>query len=123
MPHQASGVDFSTGGNDLGFTNPLLLCSGGKRGRDFRTEDDILDEDTLDGNTPLVGDITNNFGNFVGDGFALGDNALNGAGADDVSEGGLCSFDERLAEISDAKGCAVRVGDLEVDDGVTIIGW
>lgn len=120
MPHQTSSVDFGAGGNDLRFTNSLLLSGRGERCRDLGTEDDIFDEDTFDGDTPLVGDIADDFCNFVGDGFTFGDNALDGTGTDDVTEGGLGSLNERLTKISDAEGCAVRVGDLEVDYGVTI---
>lgn len=120
LPHQTSSVDFGAGGNDLRFTNSLLLSGRGERCRDLGTEDDIFDEDTFNGDTPLVGDIADDFCNFVGDGFTFSDNALDSTGTDDVTEGGLGSLNERLTKISDAEGCAVGVGDLEVDYGVTI---
>ena len=81
-------------------------------------EDDVLDEDAFDGDTPLVCDVAYDFGNFEGDGFALGDDALDCAGSDDVAEGGLRALDEGLAKVADAEGGAVGVGDLEVDDRV-----
>ena len=118
MTHEARGVDFCAGSDDLGFSETLALRSGGQRRGHLGREDDVLNEDALNGNTPLVRDVADDLGNLEGDGLALGDDGLDGARADDVAEGGLRALDEGLAKVADAEGGAVGVGDLEVDDRV-----
>jgi hypothetical protein len=120
LSHQAGCVDFSTGSNDFGFTDSLLLSSRGKGGRNFGTEDDILDEDTFNRDTPLVSDIADNFSDFIGNGFSFSYDALNSASTNYVTKGGLSSLDESLAKVSDTKGSAIWIGDLEVDNRVAI---
>lgn len=97
-----------------------MLSSAAQTGRNLGAEDDILDQDTLDGDTPLVCDVPDNLGDLERDGFTLGDDGLHGACADDVSQGGLRSLDEGLAQVGDTECGAVRVADLEVDDGITV---
>ena len=58
--------------------------------------------------------------NFEGDGLALGDDLLETATAHDGAEGGLGALAERLADVGDAEGGAVRVGDVEDEDGVDL---
>ena len=118
LPHQARRVDLRPRRDDLTLTQALLLRGGGQARRNLGREDDVLDEDALDGYTPLVRDVADDLGNLEGDGLALGDDGLDGARADDVAEGGLRALDEGLAEVADAEGSAVGVGDLEVDDRV-----
>lgn len=121
MAHEPSGVDLRARGNDFGLSDTLLLCGGGERGRNLGVEDDVLDEDTLDGNTPFVGDVSDNFSDFECDGLAFGDDALDGAGANDVPEGCLGTLDESLAQIGDTEGGAIGVANLEVNNRVTVI--
>jgi len=97
LPHETSRVDFSARSNDLGLSDPLLLGSRGQGRGYFGAEDDILDEDTLDGDTPLVGNVSHNLCNLECNGLALRDDALDSACADDVSERGLCAFDQGLS--------------------------
>jgi len=99
-----------------------LLGSRRQRGRDFGSENDILDKDTFNGDTPLVRDISNDFSNFEGYCLTFGNKALNGACTDDVSECGLSSFDKSLTKVSDSKGCSEGVANLEVNDGITTGG-
>ena len=58
--------------------------------------------------------------NFERDGLALGDDLLETATADDGAEGGLGALAERLADVGDAEGGAVRVGDVEDEDRVNL---
>jgi hypothetical protein len=118
LPHETCRVDFGTGRDDLALSDPLLLCRGRERCRDFGAEDDVFDEDALDGHTPLVCHIAHDLGNFEGNGLALGNNGLHRPCTDDVPEGGLCSLNESLSKVADAKGCPVWVANLEVDDRV-----
>ena len=118
LPHQARRVDLRPRRDDLTLTQALLLRGGGQARRNLGREDDVLDEDALDGYTPLVRDVADDLGNLEGDGLALGDDGLDGARADDVAEGGLRALDKGLAKVADAEGGAVGVGDLEVDDRV-----
>ena len=39
-------------------------------------EDDVFDQSTFDGSASLVSDVTNDFGNFIGDSFTFGDDTL-----------------------------------------------
>jgi hypothetical protein len=119
LTHEPSGVDLCTGGDDFRFSNTFLLRSGRERCRNFGAEDDILNEDTFNGYTPLIRDVTDDFGNLKSDGLALGDDALDGACAYDMTKCGLSTLDESLAEVCNAKCCSIGVADLEVDDRVT----
>lgn len=120
LSHQASSIDFSTGSNDFGFTDSLLLSGRGKGSRNFGTEDDILDEDTFDRDTPFVSGIANNFCNFIGNGFPFGNDALDSTSTNYMTKRGLRPLDERLAKISDTEGSTIRVGNLEVNDRVAV---
>lgn len=119
LPHQPGRVDFCPSSDDLGLSDPLLLSGRGEGGGNVGGEDDVFDEDALDGDTPSFCDVAYDLSNLEGDGFALGDDALDGARTDDVTEGRLSALGESLAEISDTKGGAVGVGDLVIDYRVT----
>lgn len=141
LTHEACRVDLGAGRNNFGLSKPLLLGGRRKRSRYLRREEDILgirmqklaarydgtevvvveanlDENALDRNTPLICNVTDNFGDLERDRFALGDDALYCTRTNDMPESGLRPLDESLSEISDTEGCAVWVGDLEVDDRV-----
>lgn len=92
LAHEPSRVDLSACGDDLGFSETLLLGGRRERGGDFSREDDVFDEDAFDCDTPFVGYVADDFGYLEGDGFTLGDDGLDGASTDDVTEGGLCSL-------------------------------
>ena len=119
LSHQSRGIDFCASRNDFGFSNPLLLCSRRERSGHLWREDDILDEDAFNGDTPFVGNIANDLGNLEGNCFTFGDNTLDSACADYVSERRLGPFDECLSEVGDTKCSPVRIANLEVDYRVT----
>ena len=79
MTHEPCGVDLGAGGNDLAFSDALLLCGTGERGGYFGGEDDVFDEDALYRDTPLVRDVTDNLGDLERDCLTLGDDRLDGA--------------------------------------------
>lgn len=118
LAHKPGSVNLCTSRDDFGFSDTLLL--GGRRERSgyLCAENDILDEDALDGHAPLVGDISNNFSDFESDCFTLSDDTLDGPCADDVAESCLGTLGESLTEVADTKSSTVWVGDLEIDDGV-----
>ena len=120
LAHEPGRVDLCAGGDNLGLADTLLLGGGGERGGDLGAEDDVLDEDALDGDTPLIGDVPYDFGNFECNGLALGNDALYGASTDDMAESRLSTLDKCLAQVRDAESSAVRVADLEINDGVAI---
>ena len=62
-------------------------------------------------------DVFDDFADGLRDFFAAFDDVLEDAGADDVAEGGLGTFDEGLADVGDAEGGFVGGGDVVVDDG------
>lgn len=97
-----------------------MLGGRGERRGDLGAEDDIFDENAFNGDTPLVGDVADYFGNLVGNSLALSDNALDGTSTNDVTKGRLGTLDECLAKVGDPEGSTIGIGDLEVDDGVTI---
>lgn len=103
LTHKARGIDFGTRSDDLTLSEPLLLGGGRERGGDLGREDDVLDQDALDGDTPLVCDVADDLGDLEGDGLPLGDNGLHSARTDDVAEGRLSTLDESLAQITDAE--------------------
>lgn len=118
LAHQARRVDLRTRGDDLGLADALLLRRGRERGGDLGGEDDVLDEDALDRDAPLVSDVAYNLGYLERDRFALGHDGLHRPCADDVPEGRLSALDESLAQVGDTKSRAVGVHDLEVDHRV-----
>ena len=99
LSHQTGRVNFCPGRNDLRLSNPLLLSRRRQRCRDFGAEDNILDENTLNGDTPLVRNVTDDFCNFKGDSLALSDHALDCAGTNDMSERRLSAFNQGLTEV------------------------
>jgi hypothetical protein len=121
LTHEPRGVDLCAGGDDLALADALLLRGAGERGGDLGGEDDVLDEDALDRDPPLVRDVADDLGDLKRDRFALRHDGLHGARAHDVSEGRLCALYQSLAQIRDAECGAVRVRDLEIDDGVSVV--
>ena len=120
LSHESGRIYLRTGSDNFGFTKPLLLRSRGKRGRNLWGEDDILDEDTFDGNAPFVGDVTNDFRDFESDSFAFCHDALDSACTNDMTEGGLRTLHEGLAKVGDTEGSPIWVVNLEVDDRVAV---
>ena len=120
LPHEPSRIHLRTSSDDFRFTDPLLLRGRGKRSGDICGEDDILDENAFDGDTPFVGDVAHDFGNFERDGFTFCHHTLDSARTDNVTKGGLSTLYESLTKVGDTEGGTVRVGDLEVDDRVAV---
>lgn len=118
LAHEARGIDLGARRDDLGLAQALLLRRGRERGGDVGAEDDVLDEDALDRDAPLVRDVPDYLGDLERDGFALGDDALDRPCADDVSQGGLRALDEGLAQVGNPEGSTIRARDLEVHHGV-----
>ena len=118
MAHEPGRVDLCTSGDDFRFSDTLLLGGGRERSGYFCAENDILDEDTLDGHAPFVGDVSDNFSDFESDCFTLSDDTLDGPCADDVTESRLGTLGESLTEVTDTKSSTIRAGDLEINNGV-----
>jgi hypothetical protein len=97
LAHKASRINFCAGCNDLGLSDTFLLRSRRQRSGDLGAENDILDQDTFNGNTPFVGNVADNLSNLEGDGLALSYDTLNCASTNNMPQGGLSTFDERLA--------------------------
>lgn len=117
LPHQLGGFDLGAGRNDLGLTGTLALRGHGQRVLQLLAEDDVLDEHTLDLDAPAGRDLLDNVADVLCDLFAALDDVLQDARADDVAERRLGSLDERLPDVADAEGGAVRRHDAVVDDG------
>ena len=120
LAHEASSVDLSAGGDDLALTDALLLRGAGEGCRDLGGEDDVLDEDALDSDTPLVCDVADDLGDLERDSLAFRDDGLDRTCADDVSQGRHGSLHERQAEIPDAERGTIGVHDMEIDDRVAV---
>ncbi len=120
LAHEPRGVDLRARGDDLALADALLLRGAGERGGDVGREDDVLDEDALDRDAPLVRDVADDLGDLKCDRFTLRHDGLHRPRADDVSEGRLRALHQRLAQIRDAERGAVRVRDLEVDHRVAV---
>ena len=120
LTHEPCGIDLSARGDDLALSDALLLGGAGEGGRYLGGENDVLDEDTLNRDTPFVRDVTDNLSDLERDRFTLGDDRLDRARTDDVTKGRLCAFCQRLAQIRDTKRGAVWVRDLEINYRVTV---
>ena len=119
LPHETGSINFCASSNDLGLSNTLLLCGGRERRGDLGAENDIFDKDPLNSNTPLIRDVANDLGNFESNGLAFSDDALDSTGTNDMTKGGLGTFDESLSKVRDPECCAVGVAYLEIDHRVT----
>lgn len=86
-------------------------------------EDDVFDEHGFHLDAPAGGDVFDDFADRLRDFFAPLDDVLEDARADDVSEGGLCAFDEGLPDVGDAEGGFVGGGDVVVDYGGEVEGY
>ncbi len=73
LAHEAGGVDLCAGGDDLALADALLLRGAGEGCRDLGGKYDVLDEDALDGDAPLVGDVAHDLGDLERDRLTLGD--------------------------------------------------
>lgn len=114
--HELRRLYFCPRGNDFGLSGPLGLRGHGERVLELLAEDDILDKHALDGNTPAGGRLIDNLANGGCDLLAALNDVLEGAGADDMAQGGLGALDEGLADVGDAEGGLVGRGDVVVDD-------
>jgi hypothetical protein len=79
-------------------------------------EDDVLDEHTLDLDTPSSCDILNNLTNRLGNLFTALNDILENACANDVAESSLSTLNEGLANIGDAKSRNMRSDNMIVND-------
>jgi hypothetical protein len=61
LSHQPRSVDFRPSSNDFTLSESLLLGSRRERGSDLWGEDDVLDENRLDEDTPFLGNLAYNF--------------------------------------------------------------
>ena len=116
LSHELGGFDFSTGSDDLGFTDTLGLCGHGERVLEVVAEDDVLDKHRLDLNTPAPSDILDDFTDGLGDFLAALNNVLEDTGTDNVTKGSLCALNEGLADVGNTESCLMRRSDVVVDD-------
>lgn len=72
-------------------------------------ENDILDQNTLDRDSPLLADAFDDRLNFGGDCFPVGENTLKVSGTNDMTQGSLGALDESSTNISNSVGGTVRV--------------
>ena len=123
LAHELGGLDLGAGGDDFGLADSLALSGHGERVLQVGAEDDVLDQHALDLHAPPRGDVLDDLADGLGNLFAALDDVLEDARADDVAEGGLCAFDECLADVADAEGCLVGRGDVVVDDRCEVEGY
>ncbi|KAI6756254.1 hypothetical protein HG530_011990 [Fusarium avenaceum] len=108
LSHELGGFDLrvsylSLSSNDLAFTNTLALGSHGERLLQLLTEDNILDEHTLNLNTPASGNILNDFSDGLGDLLATLDDVLENTSTDYMTESGLSTLHESLLNVIDTE--------------------
>lgn len=123
LAHEFRALHFRARSDDLRFSDPLRLRSHGQGILQLVGENHVLDEHTLDLDAPPGGDVFDDLADGLGDLFAALDDVLEDAGADDVAEGGLGAFDQRLADVGDAEGRFVGGGDVVVDYGGEVEGY
>lgn len=116
LAHELRGLDFGSGGDDLGFSGSLGLRGHGERVLQILVEDQVLDEHGLDFYTPTSSGLFDDFADGLRDLLAALDDILQNAGTDYVAKCCLCALDECLAYIGNAEGSLVRRSDSVVDD-------
>ena len=85
-------------------------------------EDDVLDQHTLDLDTPSGCDIFDDFTDRLCNLLTALDNVLKHASTNDVSQSSLGTLDKRLSDVADTEGGLMRRNDVIVDDGSEIQG-
>ena len=83
---------------------------------EFLAEDNVFDEHRLDFDAPAQGCLLNDLPDRVGNFFTTLDHILENAGTDNMAERSLCSLDQSLANVADAKGRFVGRCDAVVND-------
>ena len=122
LPHQLGGVDFRPRGNDLALTDPLLRRGRRERLLQLDREIDVFEQNGLDRHTPLFRRGFDNLGNLLGETFAVGNDGLQDAASDDLTEGSFCrepcqfmsltgALDKSQTDIIDTECGAVRRDD------------
>ena len=117
LAHQLGRFDFGARGDDLGFSGSLALCRHRQGVLQLLAEDDVLDQHALDLNTPARRDLFDDVADILSNLLATFNHVLQDARTDDMTEGGLGTFNERLTDVANAEGSAMRRGDAVVDDG------
>lgn len=117
LTHEFGRFHFSTRCDNLGLPGSLALCRHGERVLQFLREDDVLDQHTLDGNTPVGGSIFNDFVDGLRNLFSAFDDVLEYTSTDDMSERGLGTLDKGRADVGDTEGCPVGGCNVVVNDG------
>ena len=116
LSHKLGGFHFSASSDDLGFTDTLRLSSHRKGVLEIVAEDDVFDEHGLDLDTPAHCDVLDDLTDGLGNLFPALDDVLKDAGTNDVTEGGLGTLDQSLANVGDSESSLVRRGNVVVDD-------
>lgn len=80
--------------------------------------DTDLDQDSLNGYTPFLSNVADDFRNFEGDHLSFGDKGLHQASTNHMTKSGLSTLDKSLTKIGNSKCGTVRVGYLVIDDRV-----
>ena len=79
-------------------------------------EDQVFQQHALDLHTPAGSCVFDDFADAHGNFFAALDYVLQETSTNDVAEGGLRAFDERLADVGDGEGGAMGLVDVVVND-------
>lgn len=80
-------------------------------------ENNILDEHALNLDTPASSNILNDFPNRLCNLFAALDHVLKDTGTNNVTKGGLGTFNKSLADVGDTKSGLMGRHNVIVDDG------
>lgn len=116
LSHQLCRLDFGARGNDLGFSDTLGLGSHGEGVLQLVGENDVFDEHGLDLDTPAGSDIFDDLADALSNLLTALNNVLEDAGSDYVSECGLGTLNECLADVANTKGSLVWAGNVVVDN-------
>lgn len=111
LSHELCGVDLRSRRDDLGFSDSLLLRSTRERLLKLETEQNVLDEDTLDRDSPSMSDLFYDPFDLGGDGFSVREERLESSRSDDISESRLRSFRQSESDVSDSERRLERVRD------------
>lgn len=116
LTEESSTVDFSASNENLGLSVPAGLGSSRKGDLNVARDDNVLDQDRLDSDTPPLGARLDDLRNLGSDRLTVDEERLKVATSADVSQGRLGSLNQGAANVLDREGGAVRVDDVVDND-------
>ena len=122
LTHKLGSLNFSPRSNNLGFSGTLTLRSHRERILEILAEDDILDKQGLNLNTPTKRRLLDNLTDRLSNLLTTLNHILQHTRTNNMAKSRLRTLHKRLADVGDGESGLVGRGDAVVDDGCQLEG-